>query len=314
MYIYDVQEDSWTEGESMPTARGALTTQRYNNYIFAIGGMTSFGPTTINEMYDIEKETWMIKEPMPTAREHLASGIIEDKIFVVGGRVQFGANLNNNEMYDIKEDKWEIMEDMVSERGGLAATALKKSVFVFGGESRVKTFNNNEQFNSMDNIWIIREEMPTARHGLVAIAHNFSIFVIGGGTEPGYSMSGLNEVFTPSEFWNTENLEDKVIPELNPRCVSFCSNQVNVTIPELNSSNQVNVIISEPEEEIQEDRISEIGDAFDSCQLVDRCLSPSEQTSSRVIYYIFVIVIIILLIAISFTLISLYRYSKLEKK
>jgi N-acetylneuraminic acid mutarotase len=36
--------------------------------------------------------------------------------------------------------------------------------------------------------------MPTARHGLVAIAYNFSIFVIGGGTEPGYSMSGINEV------------------------------------------------------------------------------------------------------------------------
>ena len=162
--------------------------------------MTSFGPTTINEMYDIEKKTWIAKEPMPTAREHLASGIIEDRIFVVGGRVQFGANLNNNEMYNINEDKWEIMEDMVSERGGLAATALKKSVFVFGGESRIKTFNNNEQFNSIDNIWVIREEMPTARHGLVAISYNFSIFVIGGGTEPGYSMSGLNEVFTPVSY------------------------------------------------------------------------------------------------------------------
>ena len=245
-------------------------------------------------MYDIEKETWMIKEPMPTAREHLASGIIEDKIFVVGGRVQFGANLNNNEMYDIKEDKWEIMEDMVSKRGGLAATALKKSVFVFGGESRVKTFNNNEQFNSIDNIWIIREEMPTARHGLVAIAYNFSIFVIGGGTEPGYSMSGLNEVFTPIEFQVVQDEEKEIIPQVN-------------------KSNQVNNVIPEQEEENQIDIVSEIADPFDSCQLVDKCLSPSEERSSRIIYYIFVILIVILLIAITFTLISCIDIQNLIK-
>ena len=109
--------------------------------------------------------------------------------------------------------------------------SLKKSVFVFGGESRVKTFNNNEQFNSIDNIWIIREEMPTARHGLVAISHNFSIFVIGGGTEPGYSMSGLNEVFTPIEFQVVQNGEKEIIPQVN-------------------NSNQFNNVISEPEERI----------------------------------------------------------------
>ena len=231
---------------------------------------------------------------MPTAREHLASGIIEDRIFVVGGRVQFGANLNNNEMYNINEDKWEIMEGMVSERGGLAATSLKKSVFVFGGESRVKTFNNNEQFSSIDNIWIIREEMPTARHGLVAISYNFSIFVIGGGTEPGYSMSGLNEVFTPIEFQVVQDEEKEVIPQVNK------SNQVNNLIPEQEEKNQVDIV-------------SEIADPFDSCQLVDECLSPSEERSSRIIYYIFIILIVILLTAIAFTLISLYRYTKLDK-
>ena len=191
-------------------------------------------------------------------------------------------------MYNINEDKWEIMEGMVSERGGLAATSLKKSVFVFGGESRVKTFNNNEQFSSIDNIWIIREEMPTARHGLVAISYNFSIFVIGGGTEPGYSMSGLNEVFTPIEFQVVQDEEKEVIP------------QVNNVSPEQEEKNQVDIV-------------SEIADPFDSCQLVDECLSPSEERSSRIIYYIFIILIVILLTAIAFTLISLYRYTKLDK-
>ena len=263
--------------------------------------MTSLGPTTINEMYDIEKGTWMEKEAMPIAREHLASGIIGDKIFVVGGRVQFGSNLNNNEMYNISEDEWEIMEDMISERGGLAATAIEESIFVFGGESRVSTFSNNEQFNSIDNIWTIREQMPTARHGLVAIAYNFSIFVIGGGTEPGYSMSGINEVFTPSEFREIENtkVEEDIVSEAN------VSNQIKVEILEKEENNQSDIVA---------DVVAEIADPFDSCQLVDKCLSPNEQASSRIIYYVFVIIIIILLLAIGFTLISLYKYNKLKKK
>ena len=107
-------------------------------------------------------------------------------------------------------------------------------------------------------------------------------------------MSGLNEVFTPIEFQVVQNGEKEIIPQVN-------------------KSNQFNNVISEPEDENQVNIISEIADPFDSCQLVDKCLSPSEERSSRIIYYIFVILIAILLIAIIFTLISLYRYTKIDK-
>ncbi|MAM42326.1 MAG: hypothetical protein CMO13_03200, partial [Thaumarchaeota archaeon] len=63
-----------------------------------------------------------------------------------------------------------------------------------------------------------------------------------------------------------------------------------------------------PDEPVKE----EIQDPLDSCSLVDRCLSPSEQTSSRIIYYIFLAVIGILLILITMTLISLYKNTKLN--
>ena len=110
-------------------------------------------------------------------------------------------------------------------------------------------------------------------------------------------MSGINEVFTPSEFREIENtrVEEDIVSEVNV-------------------SNQIKVEIIENEENNQPDIIAEIADPFDSCQLVDRCLSPNEQTSSRIIYYVFVIIIIILLLAIGFTLISLYRYNKLKRK
>ena len=63
-----------------------------------------------------------------------------------------------------------------------------------------------------------------------------------------------------------------------------------------------------PDEPVKE----EVQDPLDSCSLIDRCLSPSEQTSSRIIYYIFVVGIGILLILITMTLISLYKNTKLN--
>ena len=191
--------------------------------------------------------------------------------------------MNKNEVYNINTDVWETLVPMISKRGGLAAAAIGEKIFVFGGETRRSTFDNNEEFNTLENTWTSREAMPTSRHGLAAISYNASIFVIGGGTEPGFSMSGINEMFSPLEFTNILVSEELIVNQ----------NQVKEEIPD------------EPVKE-------EIQDPLDSCSLIDRCLSPSEQTSSRIIYYIFLAVIGILLILITMTLISLYKNTKLN--
>ena len=51
--IYDANTDSWSRKSNMPTARGALISQRIGGYIFSVGGVSSIGVTGLNEVYNI---------------------------------------------------------------------------------------------------------------------------------------------------------------------------------------------------------------------------------------------------------------------
>ena len=247
VYVYDANTDSWSRKSNMPTARGALISQRIGGYIFSVGGVSSIGVTGLNEVYNILEDKWETKAPMPTPREHLASGVINNTLYIIGGRQRsLSSNMNTNEAYSAIEDKWFKKSPMPSKRGGITASSIGDSIFVFGGETNTKTFDNNEQYISTNDTWIKRKNMPTSRHGLAAITYNNSIFVIGGGREPGFSMSGVNEIFTPREFqviikkivFNQSNIKNnqsvEAIPEPNIK-----NNQSVEAIPENKKINNV---------------------------------------------------------------------------
>ena len=163
----------------MPTARGALTSQRIGEHIFSIGGVSIIGVTGLNEVYNIFEDKWETKAPMPTPREHLASGVIDNTIYVIGGRQRsLTSNMNTNEAYNAIEDKWFKKTPMPSKRGGITAASIENSIFVFGGETPTKTFDNNEQYIITNDTWVERTKMPTSRHGLAAISYNLSLIHI----------------------------------------------------------------------------------------------------------------------------------------
>jgi N-acetylneuraminic acid mutarotase len=199
LFIYDPIKDQWTEGKSMPTPRGALNALFVNGTLYAMGGHTGDRTLNINEAYDPITNKWISKASMPTARNHAASAAADNKIYVVGGRthgITARVNVNVNEMYDTQTDKWTAAEPMTSNRSGIAAAPINNSFFVFGGEDLIKTYGNNEEYDTQDGRWISQEPMPTPRHGLTAVSVDDRIFVIGGGPKPGYSVSGVNEIYT----------------------------------------------------------------------------------------------------------------------
>ncbi|MDQ3968436.1 MAG: galactose oxidase [Thermoproteota archaeon] len=212
LFIYDPVQNSWQEGNPMPTARGALNVNFVNGTLYAIGGYSD-RPLNSNEAYDPSSDTWTSKALMPTARHHAGSAVVDDKIFVIGGRISDSSeNLSVNEAYDPEQDIWITnLEAMPSKRSGIAAVAAAASaaatadnassinasnIYVFGGEEPLRTFNNNEKYDATTNKWTSEPPMPTARHGLVAVyMEDDKIYVIGGGPQPGLSVSGANEIF-----------------------------------------------------------------------------------------------------------------------
>jgi N-acetylneuraminic acid mutarotase len=135
---------------------------------------------------------------MPTGRHHAASATVDNKIYVVGGRtvgISPRVNINVNEMYDTETEKWTAVEAMPTKRSGIAAAAINISLFFFGGEDLTRTYGNNEKYDTESGKWTSLESMPTSRHGLAAVSVGNKIFVIGGGSEPGLSVSDVNEIY-----------------------------------------------------------------------------------------------------------------------
>ena len=208
LFIYNVNTNDWTEGASLPAARGALTANFINGTLYAVGGVDASGASNDNLAYDPKTNIWTEKAPMPTAREHLTSAVVDGRLYAIGGRqIDSGSpkvNLNNNEMYNPLNDSWTVVEQMPTKRSGIAAASspVDNNIYVFGGENPfkdegpIKTFDIVEKYNPKTNNWTIEQPMPTARHGLAAISYDNKIYVIAGGNKPGLFVSNVNEVLS----------------------------------------------------------------------------------------------------------------------
>jgi N-acetylneuraminic acid mutarotase len=200
LFIYDPVEDKWSEGKSMPTARGSTAANFVNGTLYVTGGYGLSKVLDVNEAYNPLLNEWTSKSSMPTPRHHAGSAVVDDKVFVIGGRILDLApsvNININERYDPKEDKWITLEPMPSNRSGIGATSINNTttIYTFGGENLSKTFNNNEKYDVKSNKWESQEPLPTARHGLAVVSVNDKIYIIGGGPQPRLSVSNVNEIF-----------------------------------------------------------------------------------------------------------------------
>jgi N-acetylneuraminic acid mutarotase len=157
---YNPLTNSWTEKESMPTARHHHVSAVVDGKLYVIGGRfgleTSdhkFNNTNANEMYDPNKNTWISRQPMLTNRSGAAAASVNGSIYVLGGET------NNYP----KEDQ--------------------------------HTYNSNERYNPAMDKWTSELPMSTPRHGLSAVAIDNKIYVIGGGKRSGSTTGDLNEIF-----------------------------------------------------------------------------------------------------------------------
>ena len=87
LFIYDPIKNQWTEGNPMPTPRGALNALFVNGILYAIGGQDNARISNINEAYDPLTNKWISKPSMPTGRNHAASATVDNKIYITGGRL-----------------------------------------------------------------------------------------------------------------------------------------------------------------------------------------------------------------------------------
>jgi N-acetylneuraminic acid mutarotase len=220
LFIYDPTFNKWQEGQPMPSPRGALTARFIDGVLYAVGGQNDSETWSTNYAYDSATNKWTEKAPMPTARQHLASAVVDGKLYVIGGRysnMSFTANLGSNEVYDPKYNTWTSLQPMPTYRSGPAgaSSSVDGDIYVFGGELAFTSntvYNVTEKYDSKTNKWTTEQSMPTARHSMACVSINDRIFLIGGDSQPGLSVTGINEIFVvPPSSINSSNFKAEVV-------------------------------------------------------------------------------------------------------
>ena len=90
--IYDVTQDVWFQGMTMPSPRANLALGKCGKVILALGGQAGSNLDTV-EAYDIPSDTWitLLLNPMPTVKSEHGAVSHGGQVFAIGSGI-FGAS------------------------------------------------------------------------------------------------------------------------------------------------------------------------------------------------------------------------------
>ena len=107
-WIYDTENESWSQGKSGPTVVGlggvgVTDGVKAPQRVYVLGLATEqYPPPSVNEAYDPKTDTWAIATAMPTNRSDFSVVVVNDLLYAIGGYLYSSRSLtltNVNEQY-----------------------------------------------------------------------------------------------------------------------------------------------------------------------------------------------------------------------
>jgi len=194
-------ENSWTEKQTMPTARSGLGVAVANGKIYAIGGD---GGSNVTEEYNPVTNTWTEKKAMPTGRSRFGIAVYQNKIYVIGGATANGFTAAN-EVYDPLTDTWETRTPMPKgSRAELTASVVNGKIYVVGGYFfglYLVSSNVLEVYDPETDTWTTETPMPTAVYSCSSAVIDNKMYVI----ENSFNdrVGSLNQIYdTENDSWS----------------------------------------------------------------------------------------------------------------
>ena len=168
-----------------------------NMFIYAVGGETSPGRTTVNsiERFDPTKNSWQGLASMRTCRRGVGVAILNGYLYAVGGSDGIRA-LKLAERYDPACDSWTQIADMQENRSSVTAVALGEYFYAIGGYTGVTScLQSVERYNPSSNSWSYVASMTVPRSMACACTMGGRMYMVGG--YDGVSDLQSCEVFDP---------------------------------------------------------------------------------------------------------------------
>ena len=198
VHIYDVANDSWISGNSMPFAQQYGGAERIGERVLVFG---DWWPTNSNpvkdssgmlQIYNMSNETWYEGASLPDGHMVGNAGVttMDGYLYVSGGvKKNTGQNPSNKTFrYDPETDEWITLADMNRSRWGLTLTAFDGKLYAMGGANHTSSswwiqpvqFDDVEIYDPSNDTWWDLPDMPRSLFGHASVVVHDEILVIAG--------------------------------------------------------------------------------------------------------------------------------------
>jgi hypothetical protein len=188
--------DAWQIDQPLKTPRVGAAVVATNGYIYAIGGLSSYGPG--GELASVERakinaggslDAWQETSPLTAVRSFTTAVVVEPYIYVVGGQRVGQAALASVERAQILPDgslgSWEPSSPMRFPRCNFAAVAIQRQIFALGGSNCTGMVYDSVERVTVNadgtlGQWRTTASLQSPRQRLAAVQDGSALYAVGG--------------------------------------------------------------------------------------------------------------------------------------
>jgi glucose/arabinose dehydrogenase/N-acetylneuraminic acid mutarotase len=189
IWVYDIGENEWSKGVSLPKPRGAAVIVKEGRSIHFFGGLVPGRGSNGTEHWVLNLDggtSWTTAAPMPNPKDHLSAVELGGKIYAIGGE-HLGNDITNNQsdvhVYDPKTDKWKQLASLpVPWSHHTSSTVVVGGrILVLAGETNGRVhLKRVMQYDPATDRWTELNGLPSTRKSPVAGVIGDRIIVHGG--------------------------------------------------------------------------------------------------------------------------------------
>ncbi len=194
VWIYNITDNSWSKGPSLPLRRGGGGLGRLGRKLHYVGGFDENAScdVDIHLVYDLDQpaagwQDYTNRSPMPMPRVHFGTVVYGGKLYTVGGQNGHdgcGGGVNNKLMhvYDPATDQWTRLADLPGVQSHIEPSTFvhNNKIVVVGGQTNGKTV---WEYDPASNKWTVIDGMalPLALLAPGARVYGGDLYVVNGG-------------------------------------------------------------------------------------------------------------------------------------
>jgi len=207
VWKYNPNNDTWTKGPNLPSARGAGGAGIVGRTLYFFGGSNASRSSDETETWALDLDdsnaSWQDKQDLPKGRNHFGYATVNGKIYVIGGQVGLeGKAVNQNvvNMYDPETNQWSQVASLpriLSHFHSTTDVYKNRYILIAGGEQPHNTaIRDVYLFDTVTNDWSKLTSLPDDRRAASGAIIGDTYFV---GT--GYKRSdGFSSVFWSADL------------------------------------------------------------------------------------------------------------------